>query len=306
MLEQIKYVNTRGEEIVFGENGIYAAYNELRDYTWSYDTRNRRISNVYRDVKKAALPCVFVGTYRETRKKRNDVYDILEYDVASGKQGKIYINGWYMNCWIMAGKTSEYLEDRYLRTEFAVVTDDPVWRKEATKVFGVTGEVIDADGLGYPYGYPYDYAANRYAGKNLENEHPFPTEFKMIIYGPCENPRLKIAGHTYGINGSLVAGETVIVDSREKTVVRNAVDGSADNWFGKRYKPESIFERIPGGISTLAWDGTFGFDLVLYQERSEPPFDVPKEIVPVVPDGALVDMYGVYIMTDTGEYITVG
>jgi hypothetical protein len=37
-----------------------------------------------------------------------------------------------------------------------------------------------------------------------------------------------------------------------------------------RNKAESVFEQIPAKSLSLSWPGTFGFDLTLYEERSEP------------------------------------
>jgi hypothetical protein len=41
------------------------------------------------------------------------------------------------------------------------------------------------------------------------------------------------------------------------------------NLFDSRNKAQSVFEKIPEGALTFAWEG-FSFELTLFEERSEP------------------------------------
>lgn len=301
MLEKIKYTNSRGESVEFGQDGRYANYSDLRDYGWSYSADDRYIKGIYRDVKKASLPCVFVGA--DAREKRNTAFEIFEHDVVAKRKGKLEINGWYLNCFIMGTQNAEYLEDRYMKTTFDVVTDDPVWRQETLISFSKGVEIVD-DGMDYPYDYPYDYAARRSGARTITSPFRFPSDFKLTIYGPATRPQIVIGGHVYQINEDLLEYERVEIDSVEKTITHFSASNRKENWFAKRYKPESIFEKLPAGVSTLSWDGSFGFDMAVYGERSEPPFVAPahkKDEEPTY-DGAYETPNGVYMLADGAIY----
>ena len=43
MLEKIIYKNHMNEVINFGQNGIFANSNDLRNFSWSYTSKNNRI-----------------------------------------------------------------------------------------------------------------------------------------------------------------------------------------------------------------------------------------------------------------------
>ena len=40
--------------------------------------------------------------------------------------------------------------------------------------------------------------------------------------------------------------------------------------FSDRNRDDYIFEKIPSGSNDVSWDGAFGFDVTLLEERSEP------------------------------------
>ena len=56
MLDKFFYENNNGKRVVFGEGGLYANYNDLRDYEWSYSDDNNIIGGFYKEpVKKSQL-----------------------------------------------------------------------------------------------------------------------------------------------------------------------------------------------------------------------------------------------------------
>ena len=58
-----------------------------------------------------------------------------------------------------------------------------------------------------------------------------------------------------------------------RLLAAKSYSGKEINLFDYRDKTQSVFERIPGGNLRLNWTGTFGFDLTLFEERSEPRDD---------------------------------
>ena len=86
MLDKFYYLNNFGEKINFGMDGIYACYNDLRDYEWSYESSNNIITGFIRGIKTKKLPVIFLsGSGEKTRKLRNKAYEIAEKDILAGK-----------------------------------------------------------------------------------------------------------------------------------------------------------------------------------------------------------------------------
>lgn len=119
--------------------------------------------------------------------------------------------------------------------------------------------------------YKYDYYHNHQLAR-LDNDHFVESGFKMTIYGPCTEPKIWIGDHLYHVAVTLYDSEYLVIDSRERTVVRYARNGVQENCFGKRDNKNYVFQKIPPGKNAVKWNATYSFDLALYQERSEPPW----------------------------------
>lgn len=92
----------------------------------------------------------------------------------------------------------------------------------------------------------------------------------LRIYGSVSKPLVKIGDNTYQVNVSLNAGERLEIDSRRKTVKLVHTDGYAENVLWSAVKEYYIFEKIVAGTQIVAWNGSFSFDLILIDKRSEP------------------------------------
>lgn len=101
-------------------------------------------------------------------------------------------------------------------------------------------------------------------------DHFQSSNFELIIYGPCTDPKITINNYPYQIFDTLSAGEYITVNSRAKTVTKNLGNGTMQNIFEKRAKDKSIFEPIPSGSLAVNWNGEFGFDFTVFKERSVP------------------------------------
>lgn len=122
----------------------------------------------------------------------------------------------------------------------------------------------------YSFDYPFDFQGDEKGSGILHNAGNTKCDFKIIIYGPCLNPRIMIGGHVCEVLAKLDMGEYMVIDSRARTVKRVRTNGMEVNEFDNRRKGESIFDRIPQGNNLISWDGTFGFDIILFHERGEP------------------------------------
>lgn len=275
MLDNFIYESHTGQRFVGLENGVFLNYAELRNYSWSYDKINERISRFYRAITKRKIPLMVAGqTESIAISAMNRMFDLTEADVNAMKPGRVYVGDYYTNGYITESKKSKYLmEKRVCKIDLTLTSDNPAWYKETKHVFlpGVSSGNDIVDGIDYPFDYPYDYGLPM-DGRRIINEAVGSSAFRLLIYGGggISNPSVLIGGHQYAVNGTLKAGETLLIDSMAKTVTLTTAAGTKVNWFDKRSHDSYIFEPIPAGQNIVGWLGTFGFDLTIIEERSEP------------------------------------
>ena len=273
MLENFVFENHLGQRFVGLENGVFLNYNDLRDYSWSYDSINGRISRFYRPLKNRKLPLVIkCGTDAEAIAVKNRLHELAEADIAAKLPGKIYVGEYYTTGYITSSAKSDYLiSKQYTKIDLTLVSDDPAWYRERSYPF-FAGEDESNDisgGIDYPHDYPYDFG---YAlgGRKITCDSVGSNAFRLLIYGPVTDPSVVISGHVYSVKGTVNPGETLLIDSLTKTITLTTAAGLKNNWFDKRAREDYIFEPIPAGQNDVSWPGTFGFDLTVIEQRSEP------------------------------------
>ena len=270
MLEKITYKNHLNELVDFGENGLFLNNNDLRSYTWNYTANNNKIAYFSRDIQEKTLPVIVCcGSRDEGYSIVNRLMEVADKDVMTSQPGKIEANGYYLTCYLFESIKGSYDLDKGLfYADLKVVTDSPAWIKETNSSFnpssGGSGQNLD-----YPFDFPYDFASPS-ASNTLVNYGFADTDFKLIIYGEVTDPSVTIAGHIYSVTGHVDADEYLIIDSRTKTITKVEGDGDQVNWFQYRNKLNYVFQKIPSGENNVLWDGTFSFNVTLYEERSEP------------------------------------
>lgn len=264
------YENHLGQR--FEEDCVYLNYSDLRDYSWSCDTMNGRISRFYRSITERKLPLVIVGkTDDEATEIKNRLFEVAEADIMAMIPGKIYSGEYYTQGYITASAKSKYLiKKRFSKIDLTLTSDNPVWYREKLYRFMPTPSTDVGEGFDYPFGYPYDYSTKSKTTQNIECNSVSGNEFRLTVYGSVSNPSIKIGGHEYSINGTVGAGETLLVDSLTKKITLTSQTGQELNWFDRRNRDSYIFEPIPTGYHTVSWDGSFGFDLTVIEKRSEP------------------------------------
>ena len=267
MLDKMKYINNKGDVIRFGERPYYVNENELRNFTWDYDTYGDKITSFTRGITEKKLPILIYDT--DSKDSFNALCNTLEYDVINNARGKLYVGDYYLLCNFIESSKSDYTKTKgYLSNEYKIVTDMKWWIKE-TKTSFRTGITSNDGNLNYPFNYPFNYASST-AGKKIGNESYAPSDFEMIIYGSCLNPSVAIGGHLYGVDCSLETGEYLVVNSITKKIYKVKTNGDIVNQFNLRNRDSYIFEKIPSGDNAVTWSGLFGFDVILLSERSEP------------------------------------
>jgi hypothetical protein len=273
MLEKFIYEDHLGRRFVGLDCGVYMNYNDLRDYSWSYETINSRISRFYRGITTRKIPLVvYCGSDEEAMVVMNRLHELAETDVAANQPGKIYIGDYYTHGYITGSTKANYLVTKRLcEITLTFVSDDPAWYRDQLHTFpaGTDNQINSESGTDYPYAYPYDYALRR-QGWNIVSDTIGSSAFRLEIFGVAEDPAITIGGHVYKVRGKVSAGEVLTIDSIAKTVTLSTVSGQKINWFDNRNRESYVFEPIPAGKNSVTWSGEFGFNLTLIEKRSEP------------------------------------
>ena len=128
--------------------------------------------------------------------------------------------------------------------------------------------------LDFMYDFSYDYTAPVIGERFIQTDFPFESEFRMVIFGQAINPTVTINGYSYILYTTVPQGAYVIIDSRAKTIMMYNANGTRTNVFNFRNKTDSVFQKIPAGNLNITWDASFGVDLTIYHERSEPRAEV--------------------------------
>lgn len=293
MLENVRYVNTLGAELVFGENGIYVNENDLRDWEWSFSTEYGKIRNFKRRASTKTLP---VQIWAESEEKgteiKNKLHDLALVDIGAGKPGRLYVGDCYLLCYITGSKKSNYLASkRIMSLSLTISTSEEVWyqehvlwfgKKQDTQLATVGNALVGFAEVGaeeketesvvpYDYGYPRGYESSSNARiTQMVNESIVPCSFRLEIPGHADNPEVVIGDQLHKVHYSIQAGQALVVDSRDRVVKAVTANGSEFNLFRYRDKSSDIFAAIPIGASDITWNGDFIFSLTLYKERSEP------------------------------------
>lgn len=270
MLEKFQYINHMNESLDFGEDRLFVNENDLHDFAWEVASKNDRISGFKRGIVNKTIPILLkCNTEEEGVALRNRLFEVLEKDVLAVKHGKIILNGYYLECFAVESKKSEYLiHDSYMKVEVKISTDKPSWIKETSSLFNY-GYGSDGKNLDYNRDVPYDYTSNL-IGKQLNNTNFVPSNFRLNIFGICGTPVVNIAGHPYKVSVTVEENEYLTIDSANKTIVLTKADGTQVNCFNLRDRDSYVFEKIPVGLCNVSCNGSFTFEIVLLEERSEP------------------------------------
>ena len=271
MQERLKYVNHLNEVIDFGRNGIYVGSSNLHDYNWSVQTKNDGISSFRKTVTSRTLPVsIFCPTVEAGVAARNRLMEVAEKDVLAQKPGRLVVGDYYYKCYITESKKGSYLRSRQLmEAKLTIMSDAPYWVKETTHAFRNIAEESAGKNLDFAVDHPFDYFSG-IGTKELKNTDFVGTNFRMVIYGACSNPAVYVSGHLYQVNCEVDANAYLTIDSVSKRIYVTANDGTVTNVFNLRNRDSYIFKKIPPGKSIVTWDGDFGIDITLLEERSEP------------------------------------
>lgn len=245
------------------------------DYSLSYTTAgetNPKIKRFSNKIKKGNMAIIVSGGSREEYCSNiNAMMDIISYDVDAGTPGRLYCGDQYCEGYVFENEHgTDYNNSKRAELKLKFVAENGNWIHEEKKSFAkVTNELYETEGLDYPHDYPFDYS-NNLVNQKIVNDNYAASDFEMVIYGSCDNPAISIGTHTYEVNASLIVGEYIVINSLTRKIYKVKNNGEQVNLFYLRGRDFYIFEKIPAGIMSVAWNGSFGFDIKLMSERSEP------------------------------------
>lgn len=276
---EIKYVCSNGKEYNLVGDRMRATSGYFHEYEWKPSTAEQEIGvDVYgftKDPKTYQMTLTLRGPLNERKRQLNELTDSWEYDIVNVTPGRIWFGTYYIDCYIkeMSNKVSSTRRN-WIDCEIGIYCPYPMWAEEQTKRFwpdsAEKGEAYEF--LDYPYDYVYDYSKPSSGTEHWNIDHYRSNNFEMIIYGPCANPRITIAGQVYQVFETLEEREYIVIDSRKKTIIKYLSNGTRQNIFYKKNTGSSIFTEIPSGDLLISWSGTFGFDITVFKERSVPRY----------------------------------
>lgn len=266
MLDKIFYKNSFSKTLFFGENGIFI--NESNIYNYDYDYKKNNF-----DLKLKPMNLEVMIVNENLNEQLTYIYNIFNADIANRKPGRFYKNDWFLECYITGIEKKDYLKDKKFMILKLKIEPIDCWNKEQFLSFRENGEVLGdivkkskKRNLDYNYDFPYDYLPKSLR-REFDNESIFDSDFVLKVFGPCENINIKIGQFFYKINTKLDFGEFVIVDSKEKTILKFNKK-SFENIFHLRDRENYIFQKIKGGSNKVYFNSKNGFDLIIFQKRS--------------------------------------
>lgn len=272
----LKYVSSTGHEYNLKTDGIKTKTANYHTWSWGVEGTTlqlgTRVAGFKRDSLTYTTRLIFTGTYWQNKELVEALHEDFEVDVRTKSPGRIIWGDYYIDCFITSSSTEPSENNFYPVNDIEIYCPHPFWIKEEKRSFYGAVAPIGQTYLDYPYDYDYDYNFGSPGNSVWEVDFPFSAEFKMTIFGPVSNPRITVNSYPYQINDTLDSDEYVTIDSRNNTVMKTLGTGVAVSIFDLRDKQYSVFEPMPGGSMTFNWSGAFGFDLTLFEERSEPRY----------------------------------
>lgn len=271
---ELYYINSVGEKLDFTKEPYIARdITELLNYDHSYEVRNQRIAGFYDTVAEIPISINVVARTREEYISASDrFFEVTENDILKNKKGKLYLDGQYVLCNLVGSTKSDwYREVGFHVNHIRMVTDKPFWITEKHFSFSKKAEKEKIfEHLDYQYDFPYDLTREQVGLDKIEGSDLSDSHFKLTIYGPAVFPEIRIGGHIYRVNTVVAEGEYLTIDSRSHEVIRHLIDGTKIDEYDNREHEHSVFKKIPAGIMETEWNGSFGWDITLFEERSEP------------------------------------
>lgn len=271
----LKYISHTGQEYdLKTKGGLRARSLTAHTYEWSPNVTSQQYGDkVNRFDKKSVkykLKLDVAGTIEERKAQLNALHSAFESDIFAMSPGKLVHGDYYVQCYMSKSETQYAKPDTENNVE--VYCPYPFWIKENAYSLLPQESTESANlYLDYDYGFDYDYMSQESGQGIIRNPGAGAANYRLIVYGPATDPILTIDNRTIGVYTTIAAGEYLVIDSRDNTVIRRMANGETVNLYNNRVKTgTSIFDKISPGQHSVIWAGTYGFEITVFEERSEP------------------------------------
>ena len=104
----IRYVNSEGMEVILNKEPYKVLMSDLTDYDNVEVERNGKIACFTKEITERKLNIDIISSSKETTQELcNKLNEVFEKDIYNDVAGKIYINDYYMRCFIKSCKKSK-------------------------------------------------------------------------------------------------------------------------------------------------------------------------------------------------------
>lgn len=272
-MHRLKYVSARREEVELdGELAWSGTAGSVRGRAWTYKLGRRGATGMSLDARKAELDTVFLDAREADRLRR-----LADRDLRERTPGTLVVGGeWSRTCYIVASEPSGIFAGAH-REKLTLALLGGGWRRERLHRFVIREHQASDGGYDYRHDWGLDYMRGpepRFIDGGALGE----SDFRLVIFGPVANPSVTVGGNVYSLAYDVPAGGHVIVDSTDCSIVAVTARGAISNVFksgergGGKGCGRYIFQPIPEGVLDVSASSEFGFDLVIYESESEPPW----------------------------------
>lgn len=284
-MANVTYTSSRGTVfnlLDFDSAKLYKA--DFHNYSWGKEVVKRQFGEIVNRFTKSAqaYKCTFrfKGAPSVRRTQIEAFHWETEYDICHMEAGTLTWGDTYIKCYMISSDTMPLDNGQtYTENEVTMYCPYPFWIEEQTvEIYPSTESEDDDTAKGYTatkYGYTYSYCGASTV-VYIDTEHYNESDFKMILYGPASEVQWTIDGNVYAVDYALRSNQYMVIDSRQDTPADEqcyvvSENGTKTNVFDYRDPTGGeLFKKVPSGEFILNYPRTYGLQLTIFKERSEP------------------------------------
>lgn len=274
---RLSYTNHLGETVVVGEGPLHWLDTDLLSHEWSYEVDGQRAWGLRLGARTFDLA---IGMMGGSLAERTRLYRTLEADAVNARAGTLSWHGFELSAIPVASSLDAWwFDDGIEERTVTLLVPRPLWCRDTVWQFGIvdTGGAESTD-LDYEFDYRHDWAAQKVTNRTVDVRTMGESEFRLVVYGPATDPRVTIAGNRYEVGISVPKGSRLELDTRDRTIRLIGQAGDVTNCYAQRTRGvrgggSYAFQPLPRGVLEVLADGSFAFDVLIHDERTEPAWE---------------------------------
>ena len=264
----IKYENSKGNSFYLDTNDVWIESCDFHKKSWKANSTAKKIGSKfdYYSLEERSYEVICMIKEKDKFTILDKIDEVAEYDIMKDTLGTLSIDDWSIQCGII--ETETYKENLTTKLSMKIYCPVPLWSRETTRQFKIISGSTGEGGLNYPFNYDFNYTSS-YIKASITNPLSYEADFRMIFYGPCEDPTVNIGENKYKVGCELEEGEYIVIDTKNSTIKKYDIVGAETNVFSLR-EPRDFFNKIESGENIITWDNSFGFDITIIEQKGEP------------------------------------